>query len=337
MHKLIDIPKKVLKDLYWNQNKTPSQIAQMYNIKNERTVRKKLEKYGIKRKTVSEALTKKRKLPFTGDFTEKAFLLGLRAGDFHARWMKKSIRVQTSTTHPAQFDLLKRAFEKYGETRKYLYKNSPHGPELFIYADLHPSFDFLLKKPEQIPDWILNDDSLFYSFLAAYSDCEGNWHISKSHECFVRVRFRLRTCDKQILGQIQTRLVQLGLHPILYLDRKGGTKSRTAYAVCTNDYYGLVIGQKFEALHLISHLHPFSKHQEKLDKMQYILNNQGCQYCQFIQGWDFIRNKIKEEKNQINNGARTKVKVPKSLIKTCKLGPAVSFIGSPTVSPVTEA
>ncbi len=337
MHKPIDIPKEVLKDLYWNQNKTPSQIAQLYNIKNERTVRKKLEKYGIKRKTVSEALTKKRKLPFTGDFTEKAFLLGLRAGDFHAKWARKSIRVQTSTTHPAQYDLLKTAFGKYGEPRKCLYQNSPRGPEWFIYVDLHPSFDFLLKKPEQIPDWILNDDSLFYSFFAAYSDCEGNWHISKSHDCFVRVAFRLRTSDKLILEQMKNRVIQSGFHPILYLDRKSGTKSRTAYAVCNNDYYGFIIGRKFEALRLISYLLPFSKHREKLDKMQHILDNCWCQYHQFIQGWDFIRNKIKEEKNQINNGASTSVKVPSNLIKTCKLGPAVSLNGSPTVSPVTAA
>jgi len=294
VHKLIDIPKEVLKDLYWNQNKTPAQIAQMYNIKNERTVRKKLEKYGIKRKTVSEALTKKRKLPFTGDFTEKAFLLGLRAGDFHARWMKKSIRVQTSTTHPAQFDLLKRAFEKYGETRKYLYKNSPHGPELFIYVDLHPSFDFLLKKPEQIPDWILNDDSLFYSFLAAYSDCEGNWHISKSHCRFVRVSFRLRTSDKLILEQIKYKLVQLNYRPLLCIDRKKGTK--LGYGVLTSDFYALVLGKKTETVRLISELHSFSRHQEKIDKMQHISNSYLKTFDDFILGWRIIKNKIEQEK-----------------------------------------
>src|SRR5580700_8283012 len=38
-----------------------------------------------------------------------------------------------------------------------------------------------------------------------------------------------------------------------------------------------------------------------------------------------------------NNGASTSVIVASSLISTCKLGPAVSLNGSPTVSPTTAA
>jgi hypothetical protein len=39
----------------------------------------------------------------------------------------------------------------------------------------------------------------------------------------------------------------------------------------------------------------------------------------------------------MNSAARASVRVEKSLINTCKLGPAVSLKGSPTVSPVTAA
>jgi len=296
MHSEIIIPKKVLNDLYWLKNLTPTQIARQFHIKNERTVRKKMEKYGIKRKTVSQALTKKRKLPFTGNLTEKACLLGLRAGDFHAKWIKKCIRVQTSTTHPAQFELLKNAFEKYGDSRKYLYKNSPNGPEWFIYVDLHPSFEFLVQKPQSISQWILDDDNCFFSFLSAYSDCEGNWHKSKSHSNLVRFTFRLRTGDKQILEQIKTKLVQLGFHPSLYLDRKRGTKSRSAYGAYTDDFYGLIIRQKLETLRLIEYLLPLSKHKEKCDKMQYIFEHRECQFNEFIHGWNLIKEKIEKIK-----------------------------------------
>src|ERR1044071_3032484 len=38
-----------------------------------------------------------------------------------------------------------------------------------------------------------------------------------------------------------------------------------------------------------------------------------------------------------NNGASTSVMVLRSLINTCRLGPAVSLNGSPTVSPTTAA
>ncbi len=292
----VQIPREVLVDLYWNQRKTPRQIAHIYGLKNERTIRKKMERFGIKRRTLSEAMTKKRKLPFTGNSSEKAFLLGLRAGDFHAKWVKKCIRIQTSTTHPAQFDLLKRSLEKYGESRKYLYKNAPNGPEWFIYVDLHHSFEFIVAKPDSISSWILNDDQLFFAFLAAYSDCEGNWHVTKSHERFVRVTFRLRTCDKQILEQIQNKLVQLGFHPILYLDRKSGTKAGAAYGAYNDNLYALIIGQKVEALRLINRVLPFSKHQEKLDKMQHILNHSDSKFDRFTLGWSSIKDKIRKEK-----------------------------------------
>lgn len=288
------IPKEVLVDLYWNQRKTPTEIAQIYGLKNGRTVRKKMEKFDIKRRTLSEAMTKKRKLPFTENSSEKAFLLGLRAGDFHAKWIKNCIRIQTSTTHPAQFDLLKRSLEKYGESRKYLYKNAPNGPEWFIYVDLHPSFEFLVKKPGLIPRWILNDDELFFSFLAAYMDCEGNWHVAKSHQKHVRFTFRLRTCDKQILEQIQRRLVQLGFHSRLYLDRERGTS--LGYGTLTSDFYSLFIGQKVEVLELIHALLSFSRHYEKVDKMQHILNHSESKFDEFMQGWNSIRNKIIKEK-----------------------------------------
>src|SRR3989338_1294275 len=115
MTKEIPVPKRELIDLYWNQNKKPREIAKQFGIKNERTIRRKMERYGIKRKTLSEAMTIKFKKPFSGDLAEKAYFLGLRAGDFHAKRVKKCIRIQTSTTHQAQVNLLKDAFENYGD------------------------------------------------------------------------------------------------------------------------------------------------------------------------------------------------------------------------------
>ncbi len=125
----IKISKETLKELYWNQNLSSTDIAKRFGIKHGRTLTKKLQKAGIKRKTVSEALTKKFKTPFTGDAIEKAFLLGLRTGDFYAKMPKQSVRVQTSSTHPAQVELLRRSLEKYGETKTYYSRNKAREDE----------------------------------------------------------------------------------------------------------------------------------------------------------------------------------------------------------------
>lgn len=150
--KKVDIPPEVLEDLYWNKGMTTAEIASMYDIKHGRSVLKKLHKFGIKTKTVSEALTVKLKEPFRGDDSEKAFLLGLRAGDFYCKKVCLCYRMQTSSTHKAQIELLRSSFENYGETKVYYSKNRQRSDEWFIYVDLHPSFNFLLEKPTTIPD-----------------------------------------------------------------------------------------------------------------------------------------------------------------------------------------
>lgn len=115
--KKIHIPKEVLEDLYRNKKLCSSEIAKKFGIKQGRTVLKKLKKEGIKTKSLSEANTKKFKIPFTGSLAEKAFFLGLRAGDFYVKKVRLCYRLQTSSTHKAQIRLCRDAFKNYGETK----------------------------------------------------------------------------------------------------------------------------------------------------------------------------------------------------------------------------
>ena len=72
---------------------------------------------------MSEAKTKYKKIHFSGNLNEKAYLLGLRTGDLsaHINWFQ--IRIGTSTTHPAQVEMLERAFEKYTHVHNYIHKD----------------------------------------------------------------------------------------------------------------------------------------------------------------------------------------------------------------------
>jgi len=297
--KKVDIPKRVLKDLYLNKKMSSLKIAEKLGNVNARTIRKKLKKFGIPTRSLSEALTRKFKRHFPNDLNEKAYFLGLRAGDFYAKWIRKSIRVQTTTTHLAQINLLKNAFRNYGETCVYLTKNKSREDEWFVYVDLHSSFRFLLKKPNKISDWILKDKKYFFQFLAAYMDCEGSWKIQKSHQKHIRFIFKIRTGDLKILKQIKKRLEMLNYHPYLYLDKEKGTKA--TYGRFNRDIFDLTINRKKEIISLVNKLLPLSKHSEKIRKMNFILENRKKKWSEIEKKWTKLRDEIKKEilKNRI--------------------------------------
>lgn len=297
--KKVDIPKRVLKDLYLNKKISSLKIAEKLGTVNARTIRKKLKKFEIPTRSLSEALTRKFKRPFSNDLDGKAYFLGLRAGDFYAKWIRKSIRVQTSTTHLAQIDLSKNAFRNYGKTCVYLAKNKSREDEWFVYVDLHSSFRFLLKKPNKISDWILKDKKYFFQFLAAYMDCEGSWKIQKSHRKHIRFMFKIRTGDLKILRQIKERLEILNYHPYLYLESKKGAK--TSYGMYNQDIFDLTVNRTKEVMSLVNKLLPLSKHSEKIRKMNFILKNKNRKWNEIQKKWIKLRDEIKKEllKNQV--------------------------------------
>jgi len=286
----IKIPREVLEDMYLKQKLSTLEMEKKLGI-DSRLIRKKLKKAGIPMRSLSEAGTKKFKKPFSGSLEDKAYFLGLRTGDFYAKMQHLSVRMQTTSTHPAQIKLLRNAVKKYGETHTYLSKSKVRQDEWFIYADLDKSFDFLLKKPQEIPKWILEDENLFYTFLCAYSDCEGTFNVVKSHERFVRFIFRLKTGDKRVLEQIKAKLEEIGYSPRFYYYPRKGLKGM--YGPFNTDIHDLTLYRKREVLYLINKMLPLSKHPEKINKMRYIQENQEVNHWLTIMpGWKKIERKI---------------------------------------------
>lgn len=299
MMKKSKLTKNKLENLYIKKKMSSLKIAEKLGNISARTIRKKLKKFGIKTRSLSEALTRKFKKPFLYNPKEKAYFLGLRAGDFHARWARKSVRTQTTTTHLAQIDLLRNSFKNYGETRVYLIKSGIRENEWFIYTDLDSSFDFLILKPKEIPNWILKNKQYFFQFLAAYMDCEGSWKIQKSHQKHTRFIFKIRTGDLKILEQLKKGLEEFNYHPCLYLDRKKGAK--TNYGTYNQDIFDLTINRREEIVSLTKTLLPLSKHSEKIRKMSFVLNNRHKKWIEVQKEWIQLRTEIKTEllKNQI--------------------------------------
>jgi len=107
---------------------------------------------------------------FSRDKMEKAYLVGLRAGDINAwRKTRNTVEVRVSTTHPAMAKLFSDSFRQYGHImadagKAYL----PGRYRWQIRAHLDNSFRFLISKTSDLP----KDSSRFYHFLAGYSDAE---------------------------------------------------------------------------------------------------------------------------------------------------------------------
>lgn len=196
--KTFPIPKETLLDLYWKKKLNTKQIAKLYQCDDE-TIRKKLIKFGIQRRSNSESKTKYPKTSFSGDLVEKAYILGLRTGDFYVKRNHALVRISTTTTHRLMLDLIKNAFGKYGNVME---KEGSKVRGNYIDVDLDNSFEFPLEKPKKIPQWILGDDKLFYAFLAGYVDADGCWTLTYDGRKGTRMSCTIKTQDKMILRQI---------------------------------------------------------------------------------------------------------------------------------------
>jgi|YelNatPaOPRAMG01_1025707.scaffolds.fasta_scaffold08915_5 predicted DNA-binding protein YlxM (UPF0122 family) len=268
------IPKDVLEDLYCKKRLSTNEIAKKIGVKTHKTILIKLIKYGIPRRSKSETSTKYPKKPFSGDLEEKAYLIGLRMGDFSARMHRKLIRLDTAAMKKEQIEMSKQAFGKYT-------KVCISGKTLYFH--LHPSFKFLLKKLKLLPKWILDNKKTFFSFLAGYMDCEGSWSIIPDGIHTISFQFSLSTNSKTILKQINGKLNELGFKAHLYLSRKKG--DRTNIGIYKKDLYSLVVYRKDDVIRLIEKLLPLTRHPDKIKRMKLILQIKDKK-------WNEVKNKV---------------------------------------------
>lgn len=264
------IPRELLEELYLKKKFSTLQIAKKLGIRSRETIRMKLMKLNISRRNRLEAISKYPKTSFSGNPKEKAYMLGLRAGDISATNNHKQIRVSTSTTHLAQVEMMKKVFSKYSHVHVYPFQNNGK-TNLHVYSDLNQSFNFLLKKPLEIPSWILKNYNLFFSFLTGYADAEGCWHLSKNKKGCPIFLFQLETGDKTILEQIKNKLEEFRLNTYFHLAKKKG--STDGFGKRNKDIYVLRIHRKNDVIKLCKKLYPISCHEEKLYKMHSILEH----------------------------------------------------------------
>lgn len=248
-----------LRDLYERQRLSTTAIAQRKGCHHS-TVWNYLILYGISRRSVAEAKIKRPRQSFSGCLTEKAYLLGFRAGDLYVHKANYSDTSQTvivacTSTVSEQIELIRSLFELYGAI------NLSKGEKQTVitcYLDL--SFSFLLEKDDRIPTWTLSNRDNFAAYLAGYVDAEGCIQ-NKRHTGAAEVI--IRSCDVNILRTCWTTMQELGIVcPPVYLVKPKGARDADG-PLYRKDYWGLGIYRRESLCRLFSLVAPYMKHPKR--------------------------------------------------------------------------
>ena len=255
--KIVQISKEELVDLYCNQKLPYSQIAKKYSC-SPTIIFDKMRKYGVMPRDISEACTIYPKKDFSGNLIEKAYLIGFRLGDLNGIKKHALVYLKSNTTKIEQVELMKRLFSEYGRLRIKEYQRGIFNME----CSLNKSFNFLIKKEDNIQKWALENDNYFLAFLAGYIDAEGNIGVYCK-----RARVRIGSYDRNILRQIHEKLLQLEMRNTYRLETPAvkGKHNQDFYRVCINN--------KEDILQLFKLIKPHLKHPKRCKDLKIAENN----------------------------------------------------------------
>lgn len=253
--KVVLITKNELQNLYLQQRLPLRQIGTIYSI-TPAAVLRKMRKFKIPlRNTWEHNLVKPRK-PFSGSFSEKAYLIGFRLGDLNVvqRPNRQSIEIGCNSTKIDQARLIQGMFSKYSHVS--ISKPNEIGV-MSIGAVLDRSFKFLLPKGDRVDGWIVKSHKYVTAFIAGYTDAEGNMGIYAN-----RARFRLGSCDIGILKKINEYFKKLQIRSTLNLEMSKGFIRKNGL-VLNEDFWRITVNEMRSILKVHGLLWPYLKHKKR--------------------------------------------------------------------------
>lgn len=257
-----------LKYLYLKKKFSSRIIAKIYGCAYSH-IDSRIKRLGLPTRTLAMAHTKTKRLNFSNNLQEKAYLIGFRIGDLRVRKMYKNsetILVDCGSTKENQLKLIKELFMKYG--RVWIGKSQPGGKRQ-IECSLNESFSFLLKKYSKFPAWVVKSKIIKMSALAGLVDAEGSFFIDKDKKYSL---FSLGNYNLTILEQVKKWLIDLGLNPRLYMGVKRGYTGKDGYSH-RSDYWILSIYRKRDLLSFTRKILPYLKHLDRIKAALLVLRN----------------------------------------------------------------
>lgn len=172
------------------------------------TIISRLRELVIPRKSASQARIRYDRYDFSGNLVEKAYILGFTDGDINTYLLSgnQTVVARCHTTQEVQVSLLKGLFYRYG--RVSISRSTLNGFHVNCY--LNRSFLFLVTEKKKLPRWLFSADEVFESYMAGYTDAEGNFILNQG-----RARFKIDSYDKNILLCMHRFLIGKGINSIL--------------------------------------------------------------------------------------------------------------------------
>jgi len=257
-----------LKYLYLKKRMSSRKIAKLYSCAYS-TVDARVRKLGLPIRTLAAAHIITKRLNFSGNLKEKAYLIGFRIGDLRVRKMYKNsetILVDCGSTKIEQIRLIKKLFWKYG--RVWISESKPTG-KIQIECGLNKFFIFLLKKHEKFPNWISRKKSSLLSAIAGFADAEGSFFVDKSQKYS---NFSIGNYNLNILKQIKLWLIKFRYTPRLFMGVKKGYTGKEGYSH-NNNYWILSIYRKKDLYLFTKKVLPYLKHKDKIVSARKVIRN----------------------------------------------------------------
>ena len=229
------------------------------------TVHRKLKEYNIPTRDRADSHIFNERKDFSGDLNEKAYMIGFRLGDLGVRkiWPNsKTICVASGSTIQEQIDLIESLFKPYCK----IWIGKAKNGKINIQANLNESFSFLLSK--DFPDWASNNKQNFFSFLAGFSDAEGNFGIYNK-----MARYQLGNYDYSLLMKIKDCLNKFDIPCNKLCTSKMKGKINKQGFRYNADYHMLRIYSKEDLLKLNESLKPFIRHKNKIEDLKKVEEN----------------------------------------------------------------
>jgi len=259
--KPIKISKEKLEYLYHNRKLSAVKIAKILH-RSKGGIERKIHNFNILTRNIDNRACKYKKFDFSGNLTEKAYMIGFRLGDLNVVLVKNIIVVRCSTTKINQIKLIKKLFSPY--TKPYITVAKRGTYEIAVY--LNKSFSFLLPKQDNIEPWILEDHQFFWAFFAGYSDAEGSLHFNRTNSNLPKSStiFELNSYDKNILHQFWKSLKKDNiLAPLPRISHPKGTPCGNKKYFSNNDTWRLTVSRKDSLWKLVHYWEKYSKHKNK--------------------------------------------------------------------------
>ena len=227
-----------------------------------------LKEFGLGARNIAVSHIRFPRKNFSGDFLEKAYLIGFRIGDLNISKcgpQSETVAVKCATTKQGQLILFKTLFSKYG----HIIEGRPTKEgKINIQASLNPSFCFLFDKTPSSYKWVFKDKNTFFAFLAGFSDAEGSFFVSQNKGVFSIGNYNkpLLIKIREFLKRFSVETAKLGVYYKIQRKAYDGYLSK-------GDYYILSCHKKTSLLKLINLLKPHIKHPDKVKKMLEVKQN----------------------------------------------------------------